>query len=69
MIVCEGNTLSKFDNNRVIIDQSKDDMGLWVCSVHGASGCCGCVQCMGSVGVVTGGSQWVVDLLDYLVMK
>ena len=47
MIVCEGNTLSKFDNNRVIIGQSKDDMGLvgvfnawsqWVLSLVAVSG-------------------------------
>ena len=32
-------------------------------------GSSGCDQCMGSVGVITECGQWVVDLLDYLIMK
>ena len=32
-------------------------------------GASGCDQCTGLVGMVTGDGQWVVDLLDYLVMK
>ena len=35
-------------------------------SVHGASGY---DQCMESEDMVTGGGQWVLDLLDYLIIK
>ena len=32
-------------------------------------GASGCDQCVGPVDVVTGCGQWVVDLLDYLVIQ
>ena len=57
-------------------------MFLWAMSVRVWVMCCGrdiydpkcrgdtwCDQYMGPVGVVAGCGQWVVDLLNYLIMK